>query len=426
MPRIAYFDCASGVSGDMCLGALLGAGFPELELRRQIEALGLTGADLKSERTRRAGLAAVKVNVTAPAGASHRHLLHIRALLQSPGLDPEIGRRSLGVFETLARAEAAVHGCSPEEIHFHEVGAEDAIIDIVGTVAGLRFLDVERVVCSPVTLGYGQVKAAHGLLPVPAPAVLELLRQGKGPVPVRGGVLEGEFATPTGVALMVALADSFGPLPDLCPEAAGYGAGAMDPPGRPNVLRLIIGAAGAGGVLPGGVLAGACAPERLIVIETEVDDTSPQFFGPLIERLLAAGALDASLAPVLMKKGRPGQMLRVLSRPGTEEALARIIFAETSTLGLRWREEMRWRLPRRVIEVRLGGSPGQAVAVKIGYDPLSGEPLTLSPEFEDCRRAAGVLGLPLRAVFDEARELARRFTPINQTSPSIPMDAKGK
>ncbi len=433
----------------MCLGALLGAGYPKEELRRQIAILGLPGVGLNVEPVKRAGLAATRVRVmgdqnceSQPIGGGHsphRHLSQIRSLFETSDLDPEVARRALRVFEALARAEAAVHGCSPEEVHFHEVGAVDAIVDIVGTVAGLRFLGIERVVCSALTLGFGQVRSAHGLLPVPAPAVLELLRQWKDDcpdpgragagcagvgrakeIPVRGGDLEGEFVTPTGAALMVTLANEFGALPPMRVESVGYGAGSMDPPGRPNVLRLVVGEEAVMDVavrksdhIPRGEGPDKYSPERMVVIETEIDDLNPEFFGPLIEKLLEAGALDASLVPILMKKGRPGQLLRVLVRPENREVAARIIFSETSTLGLRLREEIRWKLPRRVIEVRVEAAPGDdecqghPVSVKIGLDPETGDVLTVSPEFEDCRRAAQALGRPLRAVYDEARDLAR-------------------
>lgn len=412
MAKVAYFDCFSGISGDMCLGALLGAGYPEEELRRQICRLGLPGVGLEVQPVKRCGLAAIHVRVACHQDSGdhpvHRRLIQIRTLLETSALDPAIVSQVLRVFEALARAEAGVHGCLPEEVHFHEVGAVDALVDVVGTVAGLDYLGVERVVCSVLPLGFGQVQTAHGLFPVPVPAVLELLR---GPIPVCGGDLEGEFVTPTGAALMATLAHEFGSLPAMAVGAVGCGAGTMDPPDRPNILRLVIGeeveAVRTG---PAGY-----SPELLWVIETEIDDLNPEFFGPLIEKLLGEGALDVSVVPIMMKKGRPGQLLRVISTPEHRETLARAIFSETSTLGLRLRQETRWKLRRRVIEVLVGTEaggdrgdpPGRAVAVKIGLDPVSGDVLTVSPEFEDCRRAAQELGRPLKNVYDQARELAR-------------------
>ncbi len=381
MSRIAYCDCFSGISGDMLLGALLDAGLPEGRLRELLAALPLEGWSLEVAQVTVQGLRAHQVRVQHDAHLHHhhRHLADMQTLLAAAALPEVIRQGALAVFGRLAAAEAAVHGCSPEEIHFHEVGAVDAIIDVVGTVAGLAELGVSSLVASPLPLARGWVQCAHGWLPLPAPAVCELLRD----VPVQGLELEEELVTPTGAAILRGLDCRFGPLPRMRLEAVGYGAGSRQRrDGRPNLLRLVLGSP-----------VEAAEAAEVEVIETQLDDFQPEIWPHVSERLLAAGALDVSLGPLLMKKGRPGFLLRVVCDPAHGHELKRLLLSETSAIGLRFRRESRWTLPRRAETV---STPWGPVLVK-RIDGPAGPVLT--PEYEDCRRLALTAGVPLRSVY---------------------------
>lgn len=388
---LAYFDVSIGISGDMILGALVDAGLPLEVLRETVTLLGLAQeVEIAAWPARKGALTGTKVDVTCRTDrrAHHRHLEDILSLIHEAALPPTVQEKAAIVFHRLAEAEAQVHGIPIEEVHFHEVGALDAIVDIVGTVAGLHALGVTRVVASPVPLSRGVVNSAHGRLPVPAPATVALLI-GK---PVRGLDLDVETVTPTGAALLTTLADEFGPIPAMTLQHVGYGAGTFDFP-MPNMLRVLLGT-------PISAPAGLHR-ETLTLLSTNVDDMPGEWFGPLFEQLLEAGALDVWLTPIQMKKNRPAVMISVLAEPSVAPTLRSSLLRETTTLGVREETVTRWCLPREVRTVR---TPWGEVRVKVASMPGGGE--KISPEFEDCRRLAQANRVPLREVFLAAlREL---------------------
>jgi pyridinium-3,5-bisthiocarboxylic acid mononucleotide nickel chelatase len=384
--RIAYLDCASGASGDMLLGALVDLGLPLEELRAELGRLPLEGYRLECRRVHRSGIHATKVDVIAePSGSHHRGLSDILAILDASRLAPEVKARAGGLFRRLAEAEAAVHGTSVESVHFHEVGAVDTIVDVVGSVLGLAWLGADRVVASPVNVGSGTVTFSHGTVSVPAPATARLVRG----VPIYGAG-EGELLTPTGALLVTGYAEDYGPLPPLRAERIGHGAGSRETPGRANVLRIIVGEEHGAGA------------ERVVVLECEIDDMSPQLYGPLMERLLGAGALDAFLTQVQMKKGRPGTLVTVLAEPARREAMEEVLFAETTTLGVRRQEWERTVLARERAEV---ATPFGTIPVKIGR--RGGRVYNVQPEFDDCQRASAERGVPVKEVWASALAAAR-------------------
>jgi uncharacterized protein (TIGR00299 family) protein len=377
--KVAYLDCFSGISGNMLLGALLHAGLPENVLRATLERLPLTGWELEIEQNRSSGLDACLVRVRAAETAGHRHLHDIEKIIADSGLVQPVIERSLAVFERLATAEARVHGTTPDRIHFHEVGALDAIIDIVGTVAGFHHLGVAQIICSPLPMPRGWTSCSHGKIPLPAPATCELLKN----VPVYGDSLEQELVTPTGAALAAQLADDFGPLPAMALEATGYGSGTMQRrDGRPNLLRLIIGES-----------MQMEEARRVEVIETHLDDWNPETWPHVCEQLLQGGALDVSLIPLQMKKGRPGFLLRVLSDPAHGLALKELILAETSSIGLRFHTMDRMTLPRESITVKTPWGRVQAKEVVVHGKKR------ITPEYEDCRRLAQEQKIPLQDIY---------------------------
>ena len=384
--QTAYLDCFSGVSGDMLLGALLDAGVPEAYLREVLAGLRLPGVGLAVERRVAQGFVATKVTVAcghAPRhGAQHhdhRHLADIAELLAAAALPPQVRDAALAVFTRLAEAEAAVHGTTVDAIHFHEVGAVDAIVDIVGTVAGFAHLHIDRLICSPLPLTRGWVACDHGEIPLPGPAVCRLLAG----VPVYGENLEQELVTPTGAALVRELAHGFGPMPPMRLARTGYGAGSLErSDGRPNLLRLLLGQA-----------AEVAEAQEVEVIETHLDDWNPEFWPHVSERLLAAGALDVCLVPIQMKKGRPGFLLRVIGEPATRLAITTVLFSETSTIGLRLRREERMTLPRETVIV---ATPWGELAAKRIATPAG---KIIVPEYEVCRQVAERHGVPLQAVY---------------------------
>jgi uncharacterized protein (TIGR00299 family) protein len=381
--RLVYFDCWAGAAGDMLLGALVELGLPLDALVAELRKLPLEGYRLEARRVRRAGLACTKVEVVVEhPGHGERHLSDILGLLEASTLAPSVKERAAGLFRRLAEAEAWVHGTEPEKVHFHEVGAIDSIVDIVGGVLGLAWTRADRFVSSPLNVGSGTVATAHGQLPVPTPATLRLL-QG---APIHGGD-GGELVTPTGALLVSGHASAYGPLPPLRAEAVGHGAGTRETPGHPNVLRLVLGE-------EEGVPAGG---DCVVVLETEIDDMAPQLLGPLIDRLLAAGAMDAFYTPIQMKKGRPGILVTVLAPPARREAVEELLFSETTTLGVRRQVWERAVLDRRSVRV---DTPFGEVAVKIGE--RDGRVYNVQPEFEDCQAAAARAGVPLKEVFAAA------------------------
>ncbi|MDO8586078.1 MAG: nickel pincer cofactor biosynthesis protein LarC [Armatimonadota bacterium] len=387
--RIAYFDCFAGISGDMTLGALIAAGADIDSLRERLSSLSLGGYEIEAKQVRKKGIAATDVNVVLTDEQHERRLGDIVEIIGSSSLPDGVKDRSVRVFEKLAEAEGRVHGCPANRVHFHEVGAVDAIVDIVGTAICLDLLKVDRVEASPLPMPHGFVEAAHGRFPLPAPATAELLKG----VPIRGVDVEGELVTPTGAAILSALASRFGPMPDFRLEAVGYGAGKSEYD-FPNALRALIGES------EDGLEIGF---DPLIVLETNVDDMNPQFFDSAMERLFAMGARDVYLTPIQMKKNRPATLLNVLCDRDNMGSMLSIIFAETSTLGVRIQEVRRACMERewRTVETRYG-----PIRIKIGS--VGGEIRNSSPEYEDCRAAAAQYGVPTKVVYEEAVGVFRR------------------
>jgi hypothetical protein len=375
--RIAYLDCFSGVSGDMLLGALVHAGASLEEMRAELARVPLTGYTLEAKRVTKAGIAAVQADVRVLERQAPRTLADVSALIDGSSLPAADRDKGRAVFRRLAEAEAAVHGETVETVHLHDVGAVDAIVDVMGAVIGLRLLGAEELYCSPLPLGSGEVSGPHGSLPVPAPATLELLARANAPTRPGG---EGELVTPTGAAIVTTLARF--ERPEMTLERIGYGAGSRDLPDRPNVLRLWLGE---------GV---STATRPMVLIETNIDDMTGEMLGYVLEKLLAQGAADAWLTPVQMKKNRPGVVLSVICREPEEEALARLLLRETTTLGVRVRPVHRWEAEREVLEFESSLGPA-AVKVK----RLPNEPPRVAPEYEACKRLAEANGLPLAEVY---------------------------
>ena len=427
--RIAYLECFSGISGDMFLGALVDAGVSVPVLEKAVQALNL-GARLEVNKVMRSGVAATKVDVWvggekegpaedlnphlpkegrygAPSqehhhhnhGHSHEHehghkhshgrsLGEIRKIISAARIEDRAKQRALAIFQELGEAEAKIHNSTIEKIHFHEVGAVDAIVDIVCAAVGSEALEVDEWICSPVNVGSGTVQCAHGTLPVPVPAVVEILRG----APVYSSGTEKELTTPTGAAIVKTLVSRFGPVPAMKINNAGYGAGSREIPVQANVLRITVGESIAAEK--------TVAPELISVLEANLDDLNPQLFGYVMDRLFDAGALDVFGTPVQMKKGRPGMVLTVLARTDDARKLANIVFAETTTLGVRMREERREVLPRRSVEVK---TPWGVVRMKIAN--RNGTIMNFAPEYEDCRRIASEKNVPLKTVMQEAMRI---------------------
>ena len=383
--RVLYFDCFAGASGDMMLGALVDAGLPLETLKESLRALPLDGWELRAERVVRQGVSATSIVVADqphPHEHHHRGLAEIVGIVDRSTLPPGVKARSKGLFERLARAEAEVHGIPVDEVHFHEVGAVDSIVDIVGAVAGLEWFGADEVVSSPLNVGRGTVECAHGTLPVPAPATARLV-QG---APVYSAGPDGELLTPTGALLVTGFAARFGPLPAMRVERIGYGAGTRTTPGWPNVLRLFV-----------GETAEARPRDTIVVVECDIDDMSPQLFGPLMERLLASGAVDVYYTPVQMKKGRPGILVTALAPPDRRESVVAALFRETTTIGVRYHEAGRECLGREFVTV-----PTRHGDVRIKLARLEGRTVNAMPEFDDCARLASQRGVPVREVQAEA------------------------
>lgn len=390
--RVAYLDCFSGISGDMLLGAMLDVGLPLDDLRRELQKLPLEGYSITASRVQRGQMSATKAGVDVTDEQTPRTRDDVLRIIESSSLPPADRKRAAAVFGRLAEAEAAVHGEAPEAVRLHDVGAVDAIIDVTGAVAGMRMLGVEAIYCSALPLGEGEARGPHGVLPVPAPATLELVTRAGAPLR-RGCGLTGELVTPTGAAIATTLARF--ERPEMTLERIGYGAGSADPADRPNVLRLWIGETREAGGRP------------MLLIETNIDDMTGEELAYALEKLLAAGAADAWLTPVQMKKGRPGVVLSLICSEPEEDRLARLILRETSTLGVRVRPVHRWEAEREVMEFESSLGPA-AVKVK----RLPGEPPRAAPEYEACKRLAEKTGLPLAQVYRivqaEGEELVRQ------------------
>jgi pyridinium-3,5-bisthiocarboxylic acid mononucleotide nickel chelatase len=389
--KIAYFDCPSGAAGDMIMGALVDAGVPFDAFRTELRKLALPGWDLVRREVKKGAFRATKIDVAVDA-AVHRHdrsLADIQAILEASPLDADVKERAGRVFVRLAEAEARVHGSAREAVHFHEVGAVDAIVDVTGGVLGLAMLGVGAVYVSALPLGGGFVDAAHGRMPVPGPGTAELLR---GFLVVDTGV-RAELVTPTGAAILTTLGRPAVSLPPMVIGAVGYGAGTRDLPGTPNVLRCFVGEA-----------VDEAGAETIVQLETTIDDMSPQLYEPLMDRLFDVGAVDVFLTPVVMKRSRPGTVLTALCPRDRLDRLVRVLFEESSTIGLRWTEWQRATLPREM--VMLSTTYG---TMQFKVSRLDGRVVTVTPEFTDVARIARDKALPVREVLDQARAEGRRL-----------------
>ena len=388
-----YFDCFAGAAGDMILGALIDAGVPFEEVQRALGSLAVDGVSVSVDRVLKTGVSSLKFRVTestpdcrVPTSDTrahrHYHLKHIYAAIEKAALPPAAKARATKMFQRLAEAEAAVHHSTMEKVHLHEVGAIDSIIDIVGTAFAMDYLAPGRVVVSPVNVGGGMVKTAHGVFPVPAPATVRLL----GAVPTYSSGAQLELLTPTGALILSEYADAFGPMPAMRVGRVGYGAGDRDLPETPNVVRVFVGEAGAE--------AGAAGPVmRVAVLACEIDDMNPQIFGAVMDGLYAAGALEVFYQPVQMKKNRPGTLMTIVCAPDKRDALADLVFRETTTIGIRYQEMARLCLERETqpVETAYG-------VVRFKVARKDGAVLNAQPEFDDLARVAAEQGVPIKMV----------------------------
>lgn len=384
---LAYFDCFSGISGDMTLGALIDLGVPLPWLKESIARLPLSGFEIAVSDVAYNGIRAKRVDVLAEGHHHHRHYSDIRTLIENSPLPEPARRMALAVFKRLAEAEAGVHGCRPEEVHFHEVGAVDAIVDVVGAALGFHYLGITEAACAPVPTGRGFVDCRHGRLPVPAPATAALLRG----VPTVGTEIEYELTTPTGAAIVAAAAARFGPRPGMTVSGVGYGAGRRNLDPGPNLLRIMIGEKTGGAVAEKGEI----KSDQVVIVETSIDDMNPEFFGFVMDRLFDAGALDVVWVPIQMKKNRPGTLLQTLCTPERLSAVARCILTETTSLGVRYYEANRYLLERD--QTTIDSAFGRIAVKRIRYP---GGEVRYAPEYEVCRRIALEKGVPLRTVYD--------------------------
>ncbi|HEY2121790.1 MAG TPA: nickel pincer cofactor biosynthesis protein LarC [Candidatus Acidoferrum sp.] len=383
--KLAYFDCFSGISGDMTLGALVDAGVPIDHLRSELKGLEVPGWQISAQKVWKNGMSATHVKVNTEDAQTHRSLTTILGIFDQSKLSAAVKTNAAAIFRKLGEAEASVHDVPLEKIHFHEVGAVDAIVDIVGACVGFAVLGIEKFACSPLNVGGGTAKMAHGVLPVPAPATAKLLL---GKPTYSNGVLK-ELVTPTGAAIVATLCESFGPQPPMSVSAIGYGAGTTDLEGQPNVMRLMIGDAAQKDA--------SLSDETIRVLEANLDDMNPQIYGYFLEKALAAGALDVFAIPVQMKKNRPGFLITVLCAPQDETKFQEMLFAETTTLGVRSTVAQRRILPREWVKVST-----QFGEVRIKVARVNGHIRQASPEFDDCRKLAAEKNVPLQQVLDEA------------------------
>jgi len=383
--RIAYLDCFAGVSGDMVLGALLDLGLPVEVLDEGWRILGLQGLQLNVEKVQRGGLMGMQVQVQGEG--TIRNYREMKAIISDSALPAGVKGLSLKILHQLAKAEGDIHGVAIEEVHFHEIGGLDTIVDAVGAALGVSHFGWDTIICSSLPLGGGWVEGGHGRLPLPAPATVALL-QG---VPIVPSPVEGETVTPTGAAIVTSLASGFGPLPEMEITGVGYGAGTRDGEGTPNLLRIIQG------------VQEEKEEEGIWVLEADVDDMNPELLPYLNQLLLKEGALDAALIPIQMKKGRPGFTIRVLSTAPQRERLAQLMLQESTTLGVRMHQVERMTLPREEREVQTQYGP---IKVKVAFD-REGKVINLMPEYESCRQAAEKKKVPLKEVYQEAIEKGR-------------------
>jgi pyridinium-3,5-bisthiocarboxylic acid mononucleotide nickel chelatase len=380
--KIAYFDCFSGISGDMTLGALVDAGVELSALEAELRRLNLPNWKISAEKVKRGAIFATQVKVEAAETHHHRGLTEILRLIGQANLAPRIAERATRIFRRLGEAEGKVHHVDVEKVHFHEVGAVDAIIDIVGAAIGFELLGIDEFACSSLDVGTGNVKTAHGMLPVPAPATAELLRGS----PTYSSGIAKELVTPTGAAIATTLATRFDEMPAINLETIGYGAGSADLAERPNVLRLLVGDAV-------GMEKGGRWDVPVTVIEANLDDMNPQIYGYFVEQALAAGALDVFSTPVQMKKNRPGILVTLMCESASVNKLIDLIFRETTTIGVRTHEVRRRTLEREIVPVE---TPLGEVRMKVSR--MNGTMLNATPEYEDCRQIAAQKGVPLKQV----------------------------
>ncbi len=378
--RIAYFDCFAGASGDMILGALIDAGMDITLLRNELDKLNLSDYSIHAEKDTKKGLSGTKFDVNVSHDHHHRGLQDIVKIIDGSGLNGSIKDKSKNIFQRLAEAEAKIHNKSVNDIHFHEVGAVDAIVDVVGAVIGLESLGINSVIVSRIHVGTGSLQCAHGTLPVPPPATLELLKN----IPIYSTGIESELVTPTGAAILSTLSEGSGPLPSMRIDKTGYGLGSRDLT-IPNIIRLII-----------GEKIEKHGGDTVQLIETNIDDMNPQFYEYIMESLFANGAKDVFLTPIIMKKNRPGVVLSVLASPDLIDALIEIIFQETTTLGVRISEIKKRQVMER--EIQTISTPWGEARVKIRM--MSGQHMTAAPEYDDCKKLAQKNNIPIREVFD--------------------------
>jgi len=382
--RTLYFDCFAGASGDMILGAMVAAGVDASALRDQLSRLNVDGFDINFETVNRSGLSATYASVNAAHEQKHRHLSDIKKIIEGSGVSDVAKTLSIAIFTRLAEAEGRVHNESVEHVHFHEVGALDAIVDIVGAAICFDLLKIDRFVCSPLHVGSGTIEMAHGRFPVPPPAVAELLKG----VPFYSTDIQGELLTPTGAAIITTVCKEFGPIPQMITGATGYGAGTRQYKDFPNVLRVLVGE----------TENAAANNERLTMLETNIDDLSPQILGHVMDRAFELGALDCYFTPVQMKKNRPGTLVSILCEGKAEEEFLKLLFTETTTLGVRRYQVERRALQRSVMRVETQYGP---IDVKVAH--LNGRVVNEMPEFEQVRAAATKAGVAVKVVEDAVR-----------------------
>ncbi len=380
--KVLYFDLIGGASGDMILGAMVDAGLSIDKLKELLAGLNLNEFDIQAKTVDKNGFCATKVDVLVTEQPPERHIKEIKDIIQKSSLPQTVQNRALQIFKRIAGTEATIHNKSVDQVHLHELGGTDTIIDITGTLLALEYLEISKIYASPVPLGKGFIKGAHGQIPLPAPATVALLKG----IPVYGKDIDTELVTPTGAALLAELVDDFGPAPPLVLETVGYGAGGRDLP-IPNLLRVLIGEI---------AQVESATLDRLAVLETNLDDLNPEIYPYVIESLFSAGALDVTLSPIQMKKNRPGTQIQVLCEPSDIDTMRSILFRETTTLGIKQILVDRYALPRTIQEVE---TPYGKIRVKIAE--INPDLKKISPEYEDCRKAAQKLGIPITQIYQE-------------------------
>ena len=386
--KIAYFDCFSGISGDMILGAFIDLGLDLDTLTGHLSKMKLGGYEIAVSREKRGPITGTRLNIQIDEDEQpHRSMAEIRQIIGESKLPDQVKETSLAILERLARVEGNLHQQSAEDVHFHEIGAVDSIVDMVGACIGLHLLDIKKVVASPLPLGRGFVQCQHGMLPLPAPATLALLEE----TPVYDSGQQREMVTPTGAAILTTICSEYGGFPTMSIAKVGYGVGRHPEDHPPNLLRVVLGQTTIEAV-----------KERLLMVETSIDDMNPELYGHLMEQLLSAGGLDVNVLPAQMKKNRPGQLLRVLVPEGLRETVLQILFSETTTLGVRIQEVERYSLPRHTIRVQ---TPFGNLPVKVAANPQGN--YVFAPEYDACQRAAQKHQVPLRQVYEEAVSRAK-------------------